>query len=149
MSWIMKPASPRHLPEILRIEEETFPDPWSEHMLISCIANPTVLFPVAIEGEGILGFAVLQLIGPEAELQNIAVDKEAKRRGIGRGLLTHLIQEGEARGVEAFHLEVRASNEAAIALYGALGFQAAGLRRDYYQSPPEDALIMTRRRMSP
>ena len=144
MSLRIEPASLCHLPELLRIERETFADPWSEHMLKSGINDQAVLFPVAIAGDRLLGFAVLQCIGPEAELQNIAVDPAAKRRGIGRALLTHLIAEGERGGVEVFHLEVRASNDAAIALYRSLGFQSVGLRRNYYVNPMEDALLLTR-----
>ena len=144
MSVVIEPAAARHLPEILRIEREAFRDPWSEQSLQYCIADSGILFSVAAKGERLLGFAVLQLIPPEAELQNIAVSPEAKRQGIGRLLLSQLITQCEAGGIEAIHLEVRASNYPAIALYQALGFEAVGCRRAYYTNPQEDALLMTR-----
>ena len=144
MSIIIEEANARHLPEIGKMEREIFPDSWSEYTLKTCILDPEILFPVARIGDKLLGYAILQLIPPEAELQNIAVRPGARRSGIGRALLTHLIRAGRTRGVEAIHLEVRASNGAAIALYQSLGFLPVRTRPAYYESPREDALIMTR-----
>ncbi|MCL2568904.1 MAG: ribosomal protein S18-alanine N-acetyltransferase [Oscillospiraceae bacterium] len=136
-------AEPRHLPELLRIEHENFPDPWGSDLLMRRITDPTTLFLVA-EGEKtqLLGYAILQQIPPEAELQNIAIDKPARRSGIGKQLLTALLKEAKSYGITTTHLEVRASNAPAIALYKALNFHQTGLRRNYYQAPQEDALLM-------
>jgi len=155
MSIIIKSADLCHLPEILRIERESFPDPWSKNHLRQRILDPASLVYVAAEThyapvgadapsgpEHLLGFAILQFIGPEAELHNMAVDQTAKRQGIGRLLLSALIQTAQGRGVEVIHLEVRAGNAPAIALYEGLGFQRVGLRRGYYQVPLEDAVLM-------
>ena len=136
-------ANPSHLPEILRIEGVSFSDPWSALAFESCMSDPMVLCRVMPGGSGLLGFAVLQIVVPEAELQNIAVDPTLRGRGLGRYLLCGLIEEGREQGVEVFHLEVRASNLAAISLYQSLGFRPVGLRRKYYDNPSEDALRMT------
>ncbi|MCL2827110.1 MAG: ribosomal protein S18-alanine N-acetyltransferase [Oscillospiraceae bacterium] len=156
MSVIIKSADLCHLDEILRIERESFPNPWSKNHLRQRILDPASLVYVAAETnyapvwadapsgppDRLLGFAILQIIGPEAELHNMAVDQTAKRQGIGQLLLSSLIQAAQGRGVEVIHLEVRASNAPAIALYEGLGFQRMGLRRGYYQVPLEDAVLM-------
>jgi len=137
-------AEPRHLPEIVRIEREHFPAPcWSAEFIERKLHDPTVRFLVA-EAEGrVLGYAVLQPILPEAELLNIAVDQPAQRQGIARQLIVHLLNEAIGQGIRTIHLEVRASNAPALTLYRTLGFMQTGLRRDYYQNPMEDAVLMT------
>ncbi|EHC97042.1 Ribosomal-protein-S18p-alanine acetyltransferase, partial [Salmonella enterica subsp. enterica serovar Wandsworth str. A4-580] len=89
-------------------------------------------------------FAITQVVLDEATLFNIAVDPDFQRRGLGRMLLEHLIDELEKRGVVTLWLEVRASNAAAIALYESLGFNEATIRRNYYPTAQghEDAIIM-------
>ena len=89
-------------------------------------------------------FAITQVVLDEATLFNIAVDPDFQRRGLGKALLEHLIDELEKRGVLTLWLEVRASNVAAIALYESLGFNEATIRRNYYPTADgrEDAIIM-------
>jgi ribosomal-protein-alanine N-acetyltransferase len=91
----------------------------------------------------VVGFAVASSIPPEAELENIAVAPECQRRGIGRQLLSGLVEELKRSGIETVHLEVRASNLAAVGLYKSFGFKATGLRTRYYSNPVEDAVLMT------
>ncbi len=108
--------------------------------------NPShgVEFPIAgfpIVGPPIAGFLVAQT-GPEWELENIVVSPEFRRRGVGRALLSALLDEARARRAERVLLEVRVSNQAAIHLYRRSGFQQLACRRDYYRDPIEDALVM-------
>jgi ribosomal-protein-alanine N-acetyltransferase len=91
----------------------------------------------------ILGFVIASLVGPEAELESIAVAAPAQRRGIGRLLLASLVTRLRAAGTADLHLEVRASNLAAISFYRAENFKQAGVRRRYYADPEEDAVLMT------
>ena len=137
-------AEPRHLVEIVRIEQENFPAPcWSTALFERKLEDPSVRFLLA-EAEGhVLGFAVLQYMPPEAELQDIAVDRTVQDRGIGRQLITRLLEECVRADVTAVHLDVRAGNDRAIALYSSLGFEAVGRRSGYYRNTDEDAILMT------
>jgi ribosomal-protein-alanine acetyltransferase len=89
-----------------------------------------------------VGFLVAQCGGPEWELENMAVVRGFRRRGVGRALLETLLEAARAGGAERILLEVRTSNLAAIGLYGHAGFAELGRRPGYYRNPPEDALIM-------
>jgi ribosomal-protein-alanine N-acetyltransferase len=95
------------------------------------------------EGENhACGFLVAQSNGPEWELENIAVLPQFRSRGLGRELLNDLLAAARQQGAERIFLEVRESNDAAIRLYQATGFQLLSRRHAYYLNPPEDALIM-------
>lgn len=136
----------RDLPGIVRIERAAFGDPWSEASFRSMLAQPQVLSAV-LEREGaVCGYYIAWMVADEAELANLAVAPGERRRGHGAALLDHLLSEVAARGGATIHLEVRAGNAAAIALYTSRGFTESGRRKAYYQSPEEDALIMRRAR---
>ena len=132
-----------HLAEIVQIEQESFADPWSERLIMRKIEDINTIFRVAVDGGQVLGYAVLQCVVPEAELEQIAVAQVARQKGIGRRLLEDIATEARGRSIETIHLEVRAGNEAAVALYRRLGFEAVGLRKGYYKNPTEDAILMT------
>ena len=95
-------------------------------------------FHVAERNGAIAGFLITREVVGEIEILNVAVDPELRRRGIAKTLLNQVLE--SFRG--AVFLEVRKSNEAAQKLYESLGFRLAGLRRNYYQNPPEDAVVM-------
>jgi ribosomal-protein-alanine N-acetyltransferase len=93
----------------------------------------------------VIGFAIAGLVPPEAELESIAVAQSHQRRGVGRQLMSEVVTELRRFGVEAFHLEVRASNSNALGLYNSFGFNETGRRARYYSDPTEDAVLMTLR----
>ncbi len=98
---------------------------------------------LVVEQDGQLaGFMIGRQVGDEWEIENIAVTGSAQRSGLGTRLLTEFLQLVHARGGQTVFLEVRESNSAARALYRKLGFVEAGRRRQYYENPPEDALIL-------
>jgi len=97
---------------------------------------------VALDGERVVGFAVASLVTGEAELESLAVGAEAQRMGVGAGLLRALVISVLNQGCSAIVLEVRASNLAALGLYGRMGFVEVGFRRGYYSEPVEDAVLM-------
>jgi len=140
---MIKQAEPHHLSEIAQLEREIFPDPWSEHLLARKMEDPSTIFCVAEHEGQVKGYAILQLIHPEAELINIAVAPTARQQGLGRKLLETILHKTAAKQIETIHLEVRESNQAAIHLYRALGFQPVGLRKHYYENPREHAVLMT------
>lgn len=95
---------------------------------------------VAEEDGVLLGFLASRTVGPgEHELLNLAVSPAARRRGVARTLLQHAL----AASPGAWFLEVRASNRAAIRCYETAGFRPSGRRENYYNSPPESAIVMT------
>ena len=87
----------------------------------------------------------MTLLGDEGDIDKVMVAEPFRGRGIGKALVEELLREGACRGAEAFTLEVRKSNLAAIRLYEQAGFVAEGVRPRFYEKPTEDALIMWRR----
>ena len=143
----------RDLEEVLEIERGAFPVPWSERTFRGLLRGRDAVLLVA-EREtpasrrdprrGVLGYAVLWRAGDEAELGNIAVREDARRRGVGVELLRAIVAEAAEMGAEAVYLEVRTSNDGARRLYEREGFREAGRRPGYYTRPREDALVMRR-----
>ena len=128
--------------QVAQLEKVCFPDPWSERSVSSELTNPLSLWLVALEDDKLAGYVGSQTVMGETDMMNIAVDPEFRRRGIAEKLVDALVAELKARGSHCLTLEVRASNDAAKALYGKLGFCQVGLRKNYYRNPKEDALIM-------
>jgi len=132
-----------HLREIALIERECFSDPWSEASLEEELYNPLCSFLVAQRADGaVLGYAGLHAVLDEGYLDNIAVRADYRGQGIADALLDVFIRFGREH-LAFLTLEVRPSNEPAIQLYYKHGFAQVGRRRDYYQHPKEDAIIMT------
>lgn len=90
----------------------------------------------------LLGFTVAMVLAPESELETIAVAAAGHRRGMGRRLFGALAAELSAAGATSVNLEVRSSNQQALAFYAALGFKETGRRPRYYTGPVEDALLL-------
>ncbi len=107
--------------------------------------DPNGMLLVAENAAGqVLGFAAAQRVAGEAELRNLAVEPGSQGRGVGRALLEEVKGRLRAAGVKSIYLEVRASNQRALALYYGAGYVLSGRRKDYYHCPSEDALILRR-----
>ncbi|MBO5727842.1 MAG: ribosomal protein S18-alanine N-acetyltransferase [Oscillospiraceae bacterium] len=144
MYYEIVPMDRGHIPQILALEQACFSMPWTENMLEDALFDPNACFIVAEDGEGgVLGYAGLHAILDEGYIDNVAVEEAARRHGVASALLDVFCRFGEVN-LAFLTLEVRASNQPAIALYEKHGFQRAGLRKGYYQHPREDAVIMTR-----
>ena len=148
---VIREAGERDLDEVVRIERESFGDPWSRESFRSAVGASRMRFLVAEEvrdGEGgergLVGYVIALMLFDEAEIANIAVSREARRRGIGGLLLDQALSEAAGRGVSAVYLEVRESNMSARALYESRSFENVGRRRRYYRNPTEDALLLRR-----
>ena len=139
---MIRKMSVADVPQIAALEKLCFSDPWSEKSVASELENSLSLWLVWEEQGEVLGYVGSQSVPPEADVMNLAVTPGGRRRGIAKVLLTELIQLLRGNGVEALFLEVRASNEAAIALYEGFGFAQVGRRSGYYEKPREDALIL-------
>jgi len=135
-----------HIEQVLPLEADLFgAEQWSPAMFWNELANGH-FYLVATDADGsVLGYAGLMVAPPdEAWVQNIAVRRDAQRRGIGRALLEALLAEAARRGVRSMLLEVAADNAPAQRLYATYGFEPIGVRRGYYQPSNTDALVMQR-----
>ncbi|WP_405091190.1 ribosomal protein S18-alanine N-acetyltransferase [Micromonospora sp. NBC_01392] len=135
-----------HVDEVLPIEADLFgAEQWSPGMFWNELANGH-FYLVAIDDDGaVAGYAGLAAAPPdEAWVQNIAVRRDAQRRGVGRLLLEALLAEAARRGIRSTLLEVAADNAPAQRLYATYGFEPIGVRRGYYQPSNTDALVMQR-----
>ncbi len=140
----------RHLEEgdvgaLAAIEAESFSMPWSAEDFLRMTKEADALYLVAELGCEIAGSAGMRMVCGEGYIDNVVVAPAHRRRGIGKLLIEALLREGAALGCEAFTLEVRAGNEAAIALYEGAGFVSAGIRPGFYEKPVEDAVIYWKR----
>ncbi len=135
-------AGLEHLEEICAIEESSFTDPWSRGTLSQCIQGKFAAVLVALEDGDVLGHAIFNVMADEAELYNIAVRRESRGRGVGTALLQGTMRLARQAGAERMFLEVRKSNAAAREMYRKAGFAVCGQRRNYYEAPREDAMIM-------
>ena len=139
------PMTADHLDEVAELERICFSAPWSRNMLAEELNNALSALLVALDDSGrVVGYAGVQVILDEGYITNVAVRPECRRQGIAGKLLDVFLNFAEGNRLAFLTLEVRASNEAAIILYGRHGFRGVGRRRNYYEHPREDAIIMTR-----
>lgn len=133
------------LDQVMEIERENFSVPWTENGFFSFLIRQDTLFLAAEDEKGIAGYCGIVMVPDEGDITNVSVAGSRRRQGVGTRLVEELIRRAGEAGVKKFYLEVRESNQAAIALYEKLGFQRDGIRRDYYQDPLENAVLMSRK----
>ena len=131
-----------HTGQIAELEKQFFSAPWSESSMLSELSNPLSLWLVAVENGRVVGYVGSQSVMDEADMMNLAVCPEYRRQGVACELVERLVAQLRHNEVTCLTLEVRASNEAAKALYRKLGFAQVGCRPNYYRNPKEDALIL-------
>lgn len=143
------PATADMLPDIVHLEEACFSTPWTRKMLeAELTGNQFAHFRVALGcengkcTESILGYHCFWIVFDELRLMNLAVRASRRREGIGRALVLEAVRAGVSLAASRAMLEVRASNETAQGLYRTLGFVPVSTRRQYYENPTEDAVIM-------
>ncbi|MEM7534753.1 MAG: ribosomal protein S18-alanine N-acetyltransferase [Chloroflexota bacterium] len=146
-----EPLTIAHLDEVMRLESLCFSAPWprktyerellrnphSHYWLLTLTKTEEITpFPIMVYG-GYLS------MGDEAHIMTIATHPYWRQRGLARQFLLRLLACIRKHGTPSVTLEVRASNTAAIALYGGLGFEQVGRRKNYYRHPREDAILLT------
>ncbi len=139
---IIRHMEERDVPAVARLEKEAFSTPWSEKAFYESMKLYYSLFLVAEEDEEIAGYAGMYIVADEGDVTNIAVFEKWKRHGIGTLLVEKLLEEAKKRGATCATLEVRKGNIPAIVLYEKHGFQSVGIRKNFYDNPKEDAVIM-------
>jgi len=129
--------------EVIGIERASYQFPWTEGIFHDCL-RVSYLCRVAVQGQHIVGYAVMSMGAGEAHILNLCVREESRRAGVGRQLIRYLLDQAEAAGMLEAFLEVRPSNAIAIRLYQSLGFSQIGGRRGYYQAlgGREDAAVL-------
>ena len=139
---IIEKMNATHVPQIAELEKLCFSDPWSEKSIGSELNNRLSYWLVAMEGDTLVGYVGSQSVLGESDMMNIAVHPEHRRKGIAEALVLALVAGLSEKGNHSLMLEVRVSNDPAIALYEKLGFVQVGRRPNYYRNPKEDALIL-------
>lgn len=140
------PMAPEHLDALAALERVCFSRPWSRQMLADELDNQCAAFLTALEPDSdrVIGYAGLLVAADEGYITNVAVEPSRRRQGVAAQLLQVFDNFVRANKLAFLTLEVRPSNEAAIALYRSFGFEEVGRRRNYYDLPKEDALILTK-----
>ena len=133
------------IPQIAELEKQSFSMPWTEEMLLDELESMTGSVIVAVDRDRqVLGYAGLTVVLDEGYINNIAVRRKYRRMGLGSELLKVFIRFAQAQKLSFLTLEVRDTNLAARSLYGKFGFREVGRRKNYYDQPREDAILMTR-----
>ena len=135
---------PAHLDQVAELEKICFPeDPWSRRLIEEALAceNTVSLLALAEDG-GVLGYLFFTTVLDEGGVDNMAARPAARRQGIASALLDAFRRYGREHGLGSLFLDVRPSNQEALALYEKLGYREVGRRKNYYLVPKEDAIIM-------
>jgi [ribosomal protein S18]-alanine N-acetyltransferase len=143
-SIVLRAMTAADIPIVLAIEHESYTVPWSEATFRSLLRRRDAELIVAEAGGAVIGYAIFWTVLDQSELGNVAVTGSWRGRGIGQRLVAAVLDRAEQRGVREVFLEVRPSNTAARSLYERFGFAPVGRRRNYYQEPAEDALVLRR-----
>ena len=158
---MIREATEEDIPRVLEIEREAISPPWTHGALLSEMYSTATYFavvPFAHEGSSpqgrglsippshILGFIIMRRAADEGELYQVAVDAAHRRQGIADELMEAALVWAHDCGIASIYLEVRKSNEAAIALYAKHGFIQVGFRKEYFTEPFEDAVVMVNKK---
>lgn len=133
------------LEQVSRLEEETFSMPWSISAFREMVNHPDAYYFVVVDRGRVCGTCGIRNLAGEGELTNVVIREEYRGSGLGQRLIAEAICEAQKAGMQAFTLEVRESNAAAIHVYEKLGFVSEGIRPGFYEKPAEDAVIMWKR----
>lgn len=136
------PLQEEYLEQILDVEMEAYPEPWTVGMFREEIRNKRSYFFVALAEDEFVGYAGFWLVLDEAHITSVTVADDYRGRGYGREQVIHLLEKALELGARSATLEVRPSNHPARKLYDSLGFRAVGMRKGYYSKTNEDAVVM-------
>ncbi len=140
---LIRPMAESDVIDVVSTERASYQFPWSEGIFRDCL-RVGYICRVVIVDDNVIGYGVMSVGAGEAHILNLCILEAYRCRGIGRRLLTYMVERGAAAGMSEAFLEVRPSNTAAIRLYQSLGFEQVGMRRGYYQAVGgrEDAAVL-------
>ena len=133
---------PEHAAIMHRLEKSCFSLPWNEAQCRSALSQTSFGAYGLWQNTDLLAYVSFYHAAGEMEIANLAVAPEQRRKGLGRLILSALLQAAAKMGIEKVLLEVRAGNSAALSLYRQAGFHQAGLRKKYYPDTGEDGFIL-------
>jgi ribosomal-protein-alanine N-acetyltransferase len=141
---ITRLSSDADLQDVAALEAASFSNPWSRDMLARDLRNASIsrVYVMRDHAGRLVGFCACWFLADELHINTLAVTRDERRRGHATRLLRFVFGEAIEAGVQRATLEVRRSNDAALKLYGRLGFTVRGVRRNYYGNPDEDALVL-------
>lgn len=128
--------------QVAEIERQIFSIPWSEKSFRNSMESDNTIYIVAKENNNVAGYAGMYLSFEEGNITNVAVNPLSRRKGIGEKIVRDILNRAYEKGVRDVFLEVRETNSVAIALYEKIGFKEEGIRKNFYDKPRENALIM-------
>ena len=140
----IRPMTIEDCEQVAAIEAASFSMPWSLRSFAETVERENFRYFVAEEAGEILGYCGFLFVLDEAEIPNVCVKEPARGRGIGKQMMTVLIEEAKKLGMAILYLEVRESNTPAITLYRSLGFEENGIRKNFYEQPAEHAVLMSK-----
>ena len=140
----IRPMTIEDCEQVAQIEAASFSVPWSLRAFTETVERENFRYFVAEESGEILGYCGFLFVLDEAEIPNVCVKASARCRGIGKQMMTVLIEEAKNLGMAMLYLEVRESNAPARALYQSLGFEENGIRKNFYEHPVEHAVLMSK-----
>ena len=130
------------IPQVVQIENACFSQPWSESSFRDSLSREDTIFLVCENADGITGYMGMYISFDEANITNVAVFPECRKQGIGEKIVSQAKQTVQEMAVNTIFLEVRVSNIPAISLYKKMEFEILGIRKNFYEHPIEDAIIM-------
>lgn len=143
MNYTVADALQQNIPAIAEIERLCFSSPWTEEAIRRALDDDACVFLAAtLDSGGTIGYVSASTVLDEGYIGNVAVHPDYRRRGVAEALITELKRRLAGR-LAFLTLEVRAGNLAAAALYEKQGFKIVGERKNYYENPKENALLMT------
>lgn len=140
--FVIRKMEPADIVAVSELEKLCFSMPWSAEALAKELGNALSYYLVAVSNGKVIGYAGAWHIVDEAHITNVAVAPDYRQRAVGERLMAAMIARMKDQGAVSMTLEVRRSNSAALRLYGKLNFKLEGVRKNYYEAPVEDALIL-------
>lgn len=143
ISVIFEKMTSSHIDAIAELEKQCFSTPWSKESLETELSNNFARFFVAVKNGDVMGYIGCHNILGEAYITNVAVSPEHRKQGVGEFLVKNLVEAMRTEKADFVTLEVRKSNYPAIGLYEKCAFKVVGERKNFYEKPCEDAVLMT------
>lgn len=142
VNLVLREIRETDLKDVLAIERASFSSPWSRQFFMEELQASCAKSVLCLSSGVVVGYCLYWELTQDIDIHNIAVHPDYRRSGVGRTMLSHIVETARCVGSQNITLEVRKSNEAAQALYRSLGFEVCGVRRGYYSNDGEDAWVM-------
>lgn len=141
---IFRKGTEEDIKQIAELEAKTFSDAWTERSVMESLEQTQAFITVAEDDGKVIGYCIIYYVMDEAEIARIAISEDVRRQGVGSGVLDYTCKCCREKEVTRLLLDVRESNKGAIAFYETYGFQADGVRKNFYDLPQENAVLMSK-----